>query len=127
MKRVLFAALVLYVAALSAPPCEAGETIFLDNRAGIVNGSTSYHPASRTCGAGSFTVYDNLADAADALRSGVTLNIRSGTYSRPSVGNYKTVHVPRGSGIRHPCLPNARKMSPGSQIRPSARHTRRQS
>ncbi len=74
------------------------DTIFLDNNPGIINGSKSYDPASRTCGNGSYTVYTNLSDASQALAAAKTLYVRAGTYSQPSVGKYITVH---GSDINY--------------------------
>ena len=76
---------------LAAGACRAA-TIFLDKHPGVVNGSNNYEPASRTCGPGSHRVYTDIASAMEALRGGDTLYVRAGTYSRPSVGKYKTIH-----------------------------------
>ena len=85
MKKAIFTLMLM------SAICRA-EVIFLDSFPGVVNGSTTYDPATRTCGKGSFKVYTEIADAANALKSGDTLYIRAGVYSRPSVGNYITVH-----------------------------------
>ncbi len=85
MKKAIFTLMLM------SAICRA-EVIFLDSFPGVVNGSTTYDPATRTCGKGSFRVYTEIADAANALKSGDTLYIRAGVYSRPSVGNYITVH-----------------------------------
>jgi hypothetical protein len=71
--------------------CHA-DTIFLDNHPGVVNGSTTYDPATRICGKGSYKVYTNVSDATQPLSGGDTLYVRTGAYSRPSVGKSIVVH-----------------------------------
>jgi hypothetical protein len=66
--------------------------VFLDNSAGATNGSTTYDPRTRTCGSGSYRVFTELGDAADALADADVLYVREGTYSRDSVGKYIEVH-----------------------------------
>lgn len=83
--------MAILLALLASSICCA-DTIFLDNYPGIVNGSIAYDPASRTCGDGSHEAYTNIASAMDALGGGDTMYVRSGTYSRPSVGNYRIIH-----------------------------------
>ena len=81
----------ILVLLLTSGSCYA-DTIFLDNHPEMVNGSTTYDPAARTCGNGSDEVYTSIASAMQVLKGGDTLYIRAGTYSRPSVGKYKVVH-----------------------------------
>ena len=66
--------------------------IFLDNRNGVVDGSTTYDPGTRTCGQGSYTVFTELDQAARALSAADVLYVRAGAYSRASVGKYIIVH-----------------------------------
>jgi len=63
--------------------CDAA-TIFLDNYQGVVNGSSTYNPATRSCGSGSYKVYTTLANVNSALAGGDTLYLRAGTYDNPS-------------------------------------------
>lgn len=57
-----------------------GSIYFVDNN-GVSNGSTTYDPATRTTGSGSYTVYSSIANAFSAQNSGnVTLLVRDGTY-----------------------------------------------
>ncbi|MHC4395498.1 MAG: hypothetical protein ACYS1A_07560, partial [Planctomycetota bacterium] len=58
--------------------------IFLDNTGGVVDGSTTYDPVTRTTGSGSYTVYNNLASVNTALQGGDLLYIREGEYDNPS-------------------------------------------
>ncbi len=82
---------LLLMLILALPICHA-DTIFLDNHPGVVNGSMTYEPATRTCGKGFYKVYTDVSDAAQALSGGDTLYFRAGIYSRPSVGKYILVH-----------------------------------
>lgn len=76
----------------------ARSVIFLDNLSGIVNGSSSYDPKTRTCGNGKYTVFTELGEAAGALPDSGTLYIRAGTYSRPLTGEF---HLDtRGTGAK---------------------------
>jgi hypothetical protein len=52
---------------LFTPVIVRAETVFLDNDPGIVNGSTTYDPGTRTCGKGRFKVFTELDQAARAL------------------------------------------------------------
>lgn len=77
----------------AAPGPGSSETvIFLDNHPGVVNGSTTYDPETRTCGKGEFKVFTELDEAARALSEADILYVRAGAYSRASVGKYITVH-----------------------------------
>jgi len=71
--------------------CHA-DTVFLDNYPGVVNGSTTYDPETRICGAGKYKVFTDLDQAAQALSDADALYVRAGTYSRASVGKYIVVH-----------------------------------
>jgi len=76
----------------------ARNVIFLDNQSGIVNGSSSYDPKTRTCGNGRYTVFTELGEAAKALRDSGTLYIRVDTYTRPYAGEF---HLDtRGTGAK---------------------------
>ncbi len=66
--------------------------VFLDNQPGVINGSLTYDPQTRTCGAGKHQVFVDLDEAARALAKADCLLLRAGTYSRGSVGRYLTVH-----------------------------------
>jgi hypothetical protein len=55
------------------------KTFFLDNKAGVVNGSETYDPATRTWGKGNDKVFTEPADATNALAGGDTLYVRAGT------------------------------------------------
>ena len=68
------------------------DTIFLDTRPGIVNGSSTYDPNTRACGKGKYRVFTDLDQAADALSDADALYVRAGTYSRAPVGKYIEVH-----------------------------------
>lgn len=65
-------------------------SVFLDNGPGVVNGSTTYDPNTRTCGSGKYAVYSDLVQAVGALQQADVLYIRAGTYSRQVTPN---VHV----------------------------------
>jgi len=80
------------VVLLLVSTASSAQTAFLDNATGIVNGSTTYDPETRTCGHGRYAVFTDIDDAAKALAEADVLYVREGTYSRPSVGNYITVH-----------------------------------
>jgi len=58
---------------------------------GVVNGSTTYDPETRTCGEGRYRVFAKIDQAASALEDADILYVRAGTYSRVSVGKYITV------------------------------------
>ena len=58
--------------------------IFLDNYPGVVDGSSTYDPVTRSTGSGSYTVYNNLASVNTALQGGDLLYIREGDYDNPS-------------------------------------------
>ena len=66
--------------------------VFLDSAPGVTNDSATYDPKTRTCGAGKHRVFTDLDQAARALTDADCLYVRSGTYSRKSVGSYITVH-----------------------------------
>ncbi len=82
---------ILMLGLFASSICHA-DTIFLDNHPGIVNGSTTYDPETRTCGKGKYKVFANLDQAARALSGADVLYVRAGTYCRPSVGKYREVH-----------------------------------
>lgn len=85
MKRAVLS--LLFASAI----CQA-ETIFLDNYPGLINGSATYDPETRTCGQGKYHVFTEVDQAAQALSDADVLHVRAGTYSRASVGNYISVH-----------------------------------
>lgn len=85
MKRAVL--LLLFASAI----CQA-EPIFLDDYPGLISGSTTYDPETRTCGQGKYRVFTELDQAAQALSKADMLYVRAGTYSRSSVGKYITVH-----------------------------------
>jgi len=87
MRKITFLLLVLFAASASS-----AVTIYLDNRKGVVNGSATYDPETRTCGEGKYKVLTGLDQAARALSDADALYVRAGTYSRSSVGNYIEVH-----------------------------------
>ena len=66
--------------------------VFLDNSDQVMDGSTSYEPETRTCGHGHDLVFTTLDGAAQALVDADVLFLRSGTYTRESVGSYHPVH-----------------------------------
>jgi len=72
---LLLVAAILFQAAI----CDA-KTFYLDNKSGIVNGSSTYNPATRSNSGGSSLVYTSPWDAGQALSSGDTLYVRQGTY-----------------------------------------------
>jgi len=82
---------IVMFAAIGLSTCRA-ETIFLDNHPGVVNGSTTYDPETRTCGQGKYPIFTALDQAARALADADVLYVRAGTYSRGSVGKYIEVH-----------------------------------
>jgi hypothetical protein len=77
---------------LFVPTIACAETVFIDNRPGVINGSTAYDPETRTCGQGGYKVFSELHEGAKALSRADTLYLRAGVYSRDSVGNYIVVH-----------------------------------
>jgi hypothetical protein len=78
---------------LLTPVIVRAEAVFLDNQPGVVNGSTTYDPETRTCGKGRCKVFTKLDEAARALSEADVLYVRAGVYSRASVGRYITVHA----------------------------------
>lgn len=93
---ILAAVLVLASAVVRAqetPP--DAKVVFLDNRQGVVDGSTTYDPATRTCGGGKDRVFTELAKAADALADADVLFVREGVYSRESSDGLISVHGSR--------------------------------
>jgi hypothetical protein len=76
LKRcVYFTALLLLI-----PVGCLAKTFYLDNSPGIVNGSNSYSPSTRTVGSGTNLVYNDVYVASQSLVNGDTLYIRSGEY-----------------------------------------------
>jgi parallel beta-helix repeat protein len=79
------AAALAVVLALLVPSAARAE-IFVDNAAtGCANGDSTYEPATRSCSAGSDTVYVEWSAAADAVAPGTAgeptvVYVRSGTY-----------------------------------------------
>ncbi|MHC4738451.1 MAG: DNRLRE domain-containing protein [Planctomycetota bacterium] len=82
-KLIFLMAFVVLLVSVAPSICNAA-TIFLDNYPGVVNGSTTYDPATRSTGSGSYKVYTTLANVNTALSGGDTLYIRQGTYDNPS-------------------------------------------
>ncbi len=81
-----------FVALLLVSATASAQTVFLDNHPGVVNGSATYDPETRTCGTGSHMVFTKIDEAAQALANADVLYVRAGTYSRDSVGKYIEVH-----------------------------------
>ena len=80
------------ILALLVAKSSGEDTVFLDHQVDILDGSTTYDPNTRSCGQGGHIVFTKLDEAARALVSADNLYIRSGTYSRKSVGDYLEVH-----------------------------------
>ena len=81
-----------FVALLLVSAAGYAETVFLDNHPGVVNGSNTYDPETRTCGTGSHMVFTKIDEAAQALADADVLYVREGIYSRDSAGEYIEVH-----------------------------------
>ncbi|KPL02296.1 MAG: hypothetical protein AMK75_02975 [Planctomycetes bacterium SM23_65] len=90
----LLMSLILAVSAVAAP-AQTERVVFLDNRQDVVNGSSTYDPATRTCGQGKYTVFTELDEAARALDTADTLYVRAGTYSRAPEVRPVNVHGSR--------------------------------
>ena len=82
----------ILILALLAAHTFGADIVFLDCQVGVLDGSTTYDPNTRTCGQGRYRVFTELDEAARALVDADTLYLRSGTYSSKSVGDYLEVH-----------------------------------
>jgi len=85
-KKLLFLLAIVVLLGMFSASVGNAATIFLDNYAGVVNGSTTYDPDTRTTGSGSYKVYTTLANVNTALAGGDTLYIRAGNYDNSSEG-----------------------------------------
>lgn len=76
-----FLSALIFLGLLSASPAYA-VTRYLDNGStGCSNPDTDYEPTTRTCGAGSATVYNTLAGVQAVTASGDTILAQPGTYA----------------------------------------------
>jgi hypothetical protein len=91
MKKLIAIFLVLFATS-------ANSAVYLDgSTSGCSEGSTNYAPATRTCGAGSDTVYLTLANFQTNYVAGATNYIRAGNYFRDSgTSNVGSLHITRG-------------------------------